>query len=93
MDFCVACHSEGDQDVRWDRPSHADLAFDTCASAGCHNYHDNRALYEDFLVEHAGGPALAPFNLAFDLLGVGPVARHGRGDSGKCGRTALGRIG
>ena len=60
MDFCVACHSEGDQDVRWDRPSHADLTFDTCASAGCHNYHDNRALYEDFLVEHAGGPALAP---------------------------------
>lgn len=60
MDFCVACHSEGDQDVRWDRPSHAGLTFDTCASAGCHNYHDNRALYEDFLVEHAGGPALAP---------------------------------
>lgn len=60
MDFCVACHSEGDQDVRWDRPSHADLTFDTCASAGCHNYHDNRALYEDFLLEHAGGPALAP---------------------------------
>ena len=60
MDFCVACHSVGDQDVRWDRPSHAGLTFDTCASAGCHNYHDNRALYEDFLVEHAGGPALAP---------------------------------
>ena len=60
MDFCVACHSEGDQDVRWNRPSHADLTFDTCASAGCHNYHDNRALYEDFLVEHAGEPALAP---------------------------------
>ena len=60
MDFCVACHSEGDQDVRRDRPSHAGLTFDTCASAGCHNYHDNRALYEDFLVEHAGGPALAP---------------------------------
>ena len=60
MDFCVACHSEGDQDVRWDRSSHAGLTFDTCASAGCHNYHDNRALYEDFLVEHAGGPALAP---------------------------------
>ena len=56
MDFCVACHSEGDQDVRWDRPSHAGLTFDTCATAGCHNYHDNRALYEDFLVEHAGTP-------------------------------------
>ncbi|MYG68363.1 MAG: NrfA- nitrite reduction protein [Gammaproteobacteria bacterium] len=59
-DFCVACHSEGGQDVRKHRPSHADLAFDTCASAGCHNYHDNRALYEDFLVEHAGGAEHAP---------------------------------
>ena len=59
MDFCVACHAEGDQDVRADRPSHAGLAFDTCASAGCHNYHDNRALYEDFLVDHADGPWLA----------------------------------
>ena len=27
-------------------------------------------------------PALAAFELAFDLLGVGPVARDGRGDSG-----------
>ena len=59
MDFCIACHSEGKQDVRADRPSHAGLAFDTCASAGCHNYHDNRALYEDFLVRHAGEPWLA----------------------------------
>ena len=58
-DFCAACHSEGDQDVRKARPSHAGLAFDTCASAGCHNYHDNRALYEDFLVRHAGRPWLA----------------------------------
>ena len=53
-DFCVACHSEGEQDVRVNRPSHADLEFDTCASSGCHNFHDNRALYEDFLVKHAG---------------------------------------
>jgi len=59
MDFCVACHAEGDQDVRADRPSHADATFDSCASAGCHNFHDNRALYEDFLVKHAGGPWLA----------------------------------
>ncbi len=58
-DFCVACHFEGEQDVRAARPSHADLAFDTCASAGCHNYHDNRALYADFLVRHAGQPWLA----------------------------------
>ena len=59
-DFCVACHSEGDQDVRLARPSHAGLTFDTCASTGCHNYHDNRALYEDFLARHAAMPALAP---------------------------------
>lgn len=59
-DFCAACHSEGDQDVRQARPSHAGLPFDSCASAGCHNYHDNRALYEDFLARHAGQPWLAP---------------------------------
>ena len=39
-------------------------------------------------------PALASLNLAFDLFGVGPVVRHGRGDSGGSGRTApWGRIG
>lgn len=57
-DYCVVCHSEGEQDVRQERPSHADLSFDACASAGCHNYHDNTALYEDFLVKHAGQPWL-----------------------------------
>ncbi len=55
-DFCVACHSQGDQDVRVNRPTHTGLEFDTCASSGCHNFHDNRALYEDFLVKHAGQP-------------------------------------
>jgi predicted CXXCH cytochrome family protein len=47
-DYCYRCHeSIGDE-----RSSHAGLAFDTCASAGCHNFHDNRALYEDFLIKH-----------------------------------------
>ena len=41
------------------RPSHADLDVEGCGSAGCHNYHDNRALYEEFLVEHADEPWLA----------------------------------
>ena len=58
-DYCVACHSQGEQDIRKDRESHADLTFDTCASSGCHNYHDNRAIYEDFLVKHAGEPWLS----------------------------------
>lgn len=58
-DYCVACHSQGEQDIRKDRESHAGLTFDTCASAGCHNYHDNKAIYEDFLVKHADAPWLS----------------------------------
>ncbi len=49
-DFCSACH----QDIAEERPSHVGYGFETCASAGCHNYHDNRALYEDFLEKHVG---------------------------------------
>jgi len=56
QDFCFHCHS----DIAKDRPSHQNLAFDTCASAGCHNFHDNRALYEDFLLKHADEPDLLP---------------------------------
>jgi hypothetical protein len=52
VDYCYRCH----QDVGRERPSHATLGFDTCASAGCHNFHDNRALYEDFLVKHLHEP-------------------------------------
>jgi len=50
QDFCVLCH----QDIGKDRASHRGLKFDSCASSGCHNFHDNRGLYEDFLVQHAG---------------------------------------
>jgi len=53
-DFCFHCH----QDIAEDRPSHAGMEFDTCASAGCHNYHDNKALYENFLVKYAHQPVL-----------------------------------
>ena len=49
-DFCVACH----EDVGDNRESHAGLGFETCATAGCHNFHDNTALYEQFLQKHAG---------------------------------------
>lgn len=55
-DFCFHCHS----DIAEDRPSHRDFAFDSCASAGCHNFHDNRNLYEDFLIAHVGQPELLP---------------------------------
>jgi hypothetical protein len=52
-DYCFLCHS----DIAEDRPSHKGLAFDSCASSGCHRFHDNRALYADFLIKHAGQPA------------------------------------
>jgi hypothetical protein len=51
-DYCVLCH----EDIGTERPSHKDLAFTTCASAGCHRFHDNRALYADFLLKHANEP-------------------------------------
>ena len=47
-DFCMQCHA----DIGEERETHKDLGFETCASAGCHNFHDNRALYEDFLLKH-----------------------------------------
>lgn len=53
-DFCFHCH----QNIAKDRPSHQGMGFDTCNSAGCHKYHDNRALYEDFLEKHIGSPPL-----------------------------------
>ena len=53
-DFCVHCH----QDIDKDRPSHVGLGFETCASAGCHNFHNNRSLYTDFLVKHSNEPDL-----------------------------------
>jgi Cytochrome c3 len=59
-DYCFICH----RDVADDRPSHKGLAFTTCASAGCHRFHDNRALYQDFLVKHAGEPAQLETQLA-----------------------------
>ena len=51
-DYCYHCHIETVEE----RESHHDLPFDSCADAGCHNYHDNRALYESFLVNNAHMP-------------------------------------
>lgn len=55
-DFCYKCHA----DVAEERPSHDGMAFTTCASAGCHNFHDNRAIYEDFLEKHLDEPNVLP---------------------------------
>ncbi len=59
-DICFHCHA----DVAEERPSHQGMAFDTCANSGCHNYHDNRALYTNFLIKHLDEPeVLAPATL------------------------------
>ncbi|MEM9365023.1 MAG: cytochrome c3 family protein [Planctomycetota bacterium] len=52
QDYCWHCH----QEVAESRPSHAGMAYDSCATAGCHNYHDNRAIYEKYLDNHFGEP-------------------------------------
>lgn len=53
-DFCFHCHA----DIGSERASHQGMDFASCGTAGCHNFHDNRALYEDFLVRHATQAAL-----------------------------------
>ncbi len=52
LDYCLYCH-EG---IAEERPSHKGLAFQSCSASGCHNYHDNTALYEKFLTDHADEP-------------------------------------
>jgi len=48
VDFCFYCH----QDIAKDRPSHESMGFETCKDSGCHNFHNNRALYTDYLIKH-----------------------------------------
>jgi predicted CXXCH cytochrome family protein len=55
-DFCVHCHA----DISKERPSHRDFTFTTCASAGCHNYHDNTGLQEEHLTAHRREPPVLP---------------------------------
>jgi len=55
-DFCIHCH----EDIGEDRPSHKEMEFNTCNSSGCHNFHNNRSLYTDFLVKHLDEPKILP---------------------------------
>ena len=48
VDLCFHCH----QAIAEERPSHQGMGFDTCKDSGCHNFHNNRALYTDFLIKH-----------------------------------------
>jgi len=55
-DFCIHCH----EDIGEDRPSHKEMEFNTCKTSGCHNFHNNRALYTDFLLKHIDEPKILP---------------------------------
>lgn len=68
VDYCFHCHTK----LAEERPSHAGMGFDTCASPGCHNFHDNTALYEAFLLKHLHEPPVVakpvvPLRMAFPL--------------------------
>jgi hypothetical protein len=52
-DVCFHCHA----DIAKERPSHEGMSFESCTDSGCHNFHNNRALYTDFLVKHMDDPA------------------------------------
>lgn len=54
VDFCIHCHSS----IGEERASHAELEFNSCKNSGCHNYHNNRAIYTDYLTKHLDEPAM-----------------------------------
>jgi len=53
---CIGCH----EDVPTVRASHRGRGADSCARAGCHNYHDNVALTGAYLKKHLAEPELLP---------------------------------
>ncbi|MGB0732940.1 MAG: cytochrome c3 family protein [Pontibacterium sp.] len=71
VDFCAECHSE----IGEERESHKGMGFETCASAGCHNFHDNRALYEDFLVNNSEGPFVKAMARVLERTGTDAIER------------------
>lgn len=76
-DFCGACHGN----IGKERASHQNLSLQTCGTGGCHNYHDNQALYEDFLAKHleerdtfeAGSVAIRNFAEIYRKRALKPV--------------------
>jgi predicted CXXCH cytochrome family protein len=73
-DFCIACHA----DVGKERRSHAGFEPAGCAATGCHRYHDNGALYEDFIARHLGEPDTRPAPLVHARNARAPFVAAGR---------------
>lgn len=55
-DYCAHCHDVTLRTLE----SHKNLKYDSCATSGCHNYHDNTALEPSFLLKHFGGQKHLP---------------------------------
>lgn len=51
-DFCVFCH----EDIGKERVTHEGMDFMSCKDSGCHNFHNNRDIYTDFLLKHVHEP-------------------------------------
>jgi hypothetical protein len=66
QDVCVLCHEK----IGEERATHEGMAFTSCSSSGCHNFHDNTALYESFLVDNSGHDWLSASPLVAPLTAV-----------------------
>lgn len=56
-DLCMACHQGV---IEGDLASHEGFTPDGCWTAGCHNFHDHRAISTGFLRDSLGQPAMLP---------------------------------
>ena len=80
QNMCKSCHD----DIQENRATHADFTFKTCLTAGCHNYHDNSALFEQFLKDHREDKSHKPEKLAHvPARDFGKRHRQNRIDQGK----------
>ena len=74
VDNCSLCHA----DIARERPSHVGLEATSCSDTGCHKFHDNRSLYEEYLVEHAAEPSLGLHPVLAERAARAPVASSPR---------------
>lgn len=63
QDFCFSCH----QKVKVELESHKNFTPSSCASSGCHNYHDNTALNITLMKKQL---AIDPSDLTFQTLAL-----------------------
>lgn len=64
-DLCMACH-EGI--ITGDLKSHDGFTADGCWTAGCHNYHDHRAISTGFLRSTLDQPPMLPIQVVPDRV-------------------------